>query len=97
MTVKITKPEINLREELTKALCRPQYQEQEFYFTGDAVEVAFGLPSGWKPKYVFVDGSKTRINSAEGFTIVFDGFTYSVVFAVAPGSGAEVDIIGVLS
>ncbi|MET3998824.1 hypothetical protein [Marinobacterium sp. MBR-109] len=97
MTVKITKPQLNLREELAKASARVPYQEQEFYFTGDASTTTFTLQSGWMPKYVYLDGLKKRQGSADDFTVSFDGFSYSVVFAVAPGGAAEIDVIGVLA
>lgn len=95
--MKATKPALNLREELTKAQAPARNPEREFYFTGDATRVAFGLPSGWKPKYVFVDGLKRRVGAAEDFTVSFDGVVYTVTFAVAPGIAADIDVIGVLA
>jgi len=41
---------------------------------------------------VFVDGALYRPGSGEDYTISYDGFIYTVVFAVAPAS-VDVGII----
>lgn len=96
MTVKITKPELNLREELTKAQVSLHYSQEEFYFTGDAIITTFSLPAGWSPVFVYVDGVKVRKGAAEDFTVTFDGFIYSVEFSSPPGSSAKIDVIATL-
>jgi len=94
MTVSISKPAINLREQLAKfAGIKIAPEKQTFFYSGDSSETDFPLPKGWKPVNVFVDGALFRPGSGEDYTISFDGFTYTVVFSVAP---AVVDI-GIMS
>ncbi len=97
MTLTARKDAINLREELSRAKRSPESREEEFYFTGDAAETAFKLPAGWKPKRVYLDGLKLRKGDAEDFSLSYDGFIHSVVFAVAPADQAEIDVEAVLA
>jgi hypothetical protein len=82
MTVSISKPAINLRKELNKGAAK--YRIETFAFTGDSSETTFALPNGWEPKFVYSDGARKREGSGNDYTVTFDGFIYSVVFAVAP-------------
>lgn len=90
MAVTITKPAINLREELAalKAQVRA-YEQEPFWFSGDTTTTDFALPYGWKPKFVYVDGALYREGESEDYTVTYDGFVYTVVMAVAP---AAVDV-----
>ena len=93
MTVYIEKPAINLREQLAKlAGFRPAPKQETFFYSGDSSETDFPLPKGWKPVNVFVDGALFRPGSGEDYTISYDGFTHTVVMAVAPAS-VDVGII----
>jgi hypothetical protein len=89
MTVTISKPALNLREELAAAKRRGGYAQEMFWFDGDSSTTNFALPKGWLPKFVYVDGALVREGAAEDYTVQFDGFIYSVEMAVAP---AAVDV-----
>jgi len=93
MAVSISKPAINLREQLAKLAGLKIAPEQEtFFYSGDSSTTDFPLPEGWKPVNVFVDGALFRPGSGEDYTISYDGFIYTVVMAVAPAS-VDVGII----
>ena len=89
MTVTITKPAINIRETLTELGGQPQYQQEVFWSSGDTSETDFAVAKGWKPKFVYVNGALYREGTGEDYTVSYDGFVYTVVFAVAP---AAVDV-----
>ena len=91
MTVKISKPELNLREELAalRAKVAAGVAQEAFWFSGDGATTTFALPRGWKPKFAYVGGALKRPGSGEDYTVSYDGFIYSLVFAVAP---ATVDV-----
>jgi len=93
MTVKISKPAINVREELADLRNPPMYAQEIFWFTGDASETDFALPKGWKPKFVYDGGSIQKEGSGDDYTVSYDGFTYTVEFDTAPASGNDVGII----
>lgn len=95
MTVKVTKPAINLREKLSELDHKVQYVQEQFYFSGDASETDFEMPDGWKPFMVFDGGSLMREGSSDDYTVSYDGFIYTVVFGTAPASGNDVTVIGV--
>lgn len=92
MTVIIEKPAINLREELADPRNQGTYRLEVFYFEGNGSSTTFALQKGWKPKFVYSAGLFRREGTLEDYTIVFDGFVYSVVFAVAPAV-VNIDII----
>jgi len=85
MTANVYQPAINLRSELWRGAFKPRSQE-DFWVNGDGATTTFNLPSGWKPKRAFVGGALMRPGDGNDYTVTFDGFIYSVVFAVAPGS-----------
>ena len=91
MTVNISKPEQNLREELAalRAKVAAGVAQEAFWFSGDGATTTFALPRGWKPKFTHVDGALKRPGTGEDYTVSYDGFIYSLVFAVAP---ATVDV-----
>jgi hypothetical protein len=91
MTVNIEKPSLNLREELSmlRAKVASGIAQEAFWFSGTGAQTAFALPRGWKPKFVYVDGALKRPGTGEDYTVSYDGFIYSLVFAVAP---ATVDV-----
>jgi hypothetical protein len=63
MTVNISKPEQNLREELAalRAKVAASVAQEAFWFSGDGATTTFVLPRGWKPKFAYVDGSLTLV------------------------------------
>ena len=91
MTVNISKPEQNLREELAalRAKVVAGVAQEAFWFSGDGAITSFALQRGWKPKLVYIDGALKRPGTGEDYTVSYDGFIYSLVFAVAP---ATVDV-----
>lgn len=91
MTVTITKPEVNLREELAalRAKVAAGGAQEAFWFSGTGAQTAFALPRGWRPKFVYVDGALRRPGTGEDYTVSIDGFIYTITFAVAP---ATVDV-----
>ena len=95
MTVRINKPALNLREELTDLRNQPQYTQEVFWFSGDASETDFALGRGWKPKFVYDAGALQKEGSGDDYTVSYDGFTYTVSFNVAPTSGNDIGVIGV--
>jgi hypothetical protein len=91
MTVNIEKPAQNLREELASLRARVAsgVAQEAFWYSGTGAQTAFPLPRGWRPKFVYVDGAIKRPGTGEDYTVSYDGFIYSLVFAVAP---ATVDV-----
>ena len=65
MTVYIEKPAVNLREELASLRNQGGYRQEVFWFSGDSSTTTFSLQKGWKPKFVYVDGSLFREGSGE--------------------------------
>lgn len=94
MTVSVSKPSFNLREKLTALANPPRYSQQQFWFAGDASETDFALPRGWEPLHVFDAGSLQKEGDADDYTVTYDGFIYTVSFAVAPADGNDIGIIG---
>lgn len=86
MTVYIEKEAQNLREELAALRARVAVgvAQEAFWFSGTGAQTAFALPSGWKPRFVYVDGALRRPGTGEDYTVGFDGFIHTVTFAVAP-------------
>ena len=97
MTLYIEKPAQNIRAELMalRAARRPDRQ-QPFWFTGNGTLTTFTLGRGWKPgAIVSKAGALQREGSGNDYTVAFDGFNYSVTFAVAPANLAAICVIGV--
>ena len=95
MTVTISKPPINLREKLTELKAQQGYEERQFWFTGDATATDFVMPRGWQPLHVFDGGSLQKEGSGDDYEVTYDGFIYTVSFAVAPANLNNIGIIGV--
>jgi len=95
MTVKITKPAINLREKLSELDNTVEYTQQQFWFTGDGTETDFSMPIGWKPLHVFNAGALQKEGSGDDYTVSVASGTYTVSFAVAPTNGNDIGVIGV--
>lgn len=99
MSISITKPSINIRAELSTLkgqihrLLNRGRQEQ-FWFVADGTETDFALPTGWKPLHVFDTGLLQKEGSADEYEVNYDGFAYTVAFAVAPTNGNDICIIG---
>ena len=92
MTVKITKPALNLREELSdlKKPTVPSYKQ--FRFTGDASETAFDLPNGWTAFAVYNTSGAILLEGLSDDYTVSDN---TMTFAVAP-SAADFTVVGEL-
>lgn len=95
MTVYIEKPAVNLREELADLRNQPQYQQQQFWFTGNGSTTDFAMERGWKPLHVFKAGALQKEGSGDEYTVDYDGFIYTVSFNTAPASGNDIGVIGV--
>ena len=91
MTVNIERPAQNLREELASLRARiaSGVAQEAFWNSGTGAQTAFPLPRGWRPKFVYVDGAIKRPGKGEDYTVIYDGFIYTVVFVAAP---AAVDV-----
>lgn len=92
-----TQPAPNLRELANRTaglearlrrLTTPVVQE----FAGDGSQTDFTCTKGYKPFLVFSGGSLMREGSSEDYEVTFDGFAYTVSFAVAP-STVDVTIV----
>ena len=95
MGITISKPPINLREQLTELKATQGYEERQFWFTGDATATDFAMPRGWQPLHVFDGGSLQKEGSGDDYEVTYDGFIYKVSFAVAPANLNNIGIIGV--
>jgi hypothetical protein len=95
MTVKISKPALNLREKLSELENTVEYSQQQFWFSGDGSETDFALPTGWKPLHVFNAGLLQKEGSSDEYTVSSASGTYTVSFAVAPTNGNDIGVIGV--
>ena len=95
MTIRVNKPAVNLREELASLRNQPQYYQQQFWFAGDGTETDFEMAKGWKPLHVFNAGALQKEGSGDEYTVVYDGFIYTVSFNVAPTNGNDIGVIGV--
>lgn len=85
MTVKATKPAINLRSEIASQKGRAFPRRHVFWMDGDGAKTDFRLPAGWQPYAASVEGLDQRRGPNEAWEATFDGFVWTVVFDVAPG------------
>ena len=92
MTVRVNKSATTLVDATSKQA--PAKSEELFWFTGDSTETDFVLAAGWVPKYAYVDGALMREGSSDDYTVKYNGYVYTVVFAVAPAA-VDVGIIAV--
>jgi len=97
MTVNISKPSINLREELASLRNQGGYSEQQFWFVGDGTVVAFTLPLGWKPNHVFNAGALQKEGASDEYVASQVDGAYVVTFNVAPTNLNDVGVIGVIA
>lgn len=95
MTVSISKPPENLHSVLNDLRSKSKYAEITFHFDGDGSATDFDIRNGYKPVYVYDDGALKKEGSGDDYEVVYDGYTYTVSFAVAPASGNDVAVIGV--
>jgi len=95
MTVLISKPSLNLREELAAVRANVKYQEQQFWFVGNGTLVAFTLPLGWKPNHVFNAGALQKEGSGDEYVASQVDGAYVVTFNTAPTNLNDVGVIGV--
>lgn len=95
MTVIVSKPAVNLREELASLRNQGGYQEQQFWFAADGTTVDFPLKSGWKPLHVFNAGLLQKEGSGDEYEVFYENLIYIVSFNVAPTNGNDIGVIGV--
>jgi hypothetical protein len=95
MTVIVSKPAVNLREELASLRNQGGYSEQQFWFAADGTLTDFAMENGWKPLHVFDAGLLQKEGSGDEYEVIYDGFIYTVSFNVAPTSGNDIGVIGV--
>lgn len=97
MTIRTTKPALNLRDLLARIVGLEQRVNAAapvtLAQTGNGTNKTFSCTKGFKPVVVWKDGVMQRQGSGDAYTVVFDGITFSVVFAVAPAAAARVDIL----
>lgn len=89
-------PALTLREELGRAEKQREVFGQPlepFWFAGDGTTTDFTLEPGWKPKFVYNGGLLVKEGSSDDYTVKFDGFRYTVSFAVAPTSGNDICVM----
>ena len=91
MSVRISAPAKNLREELNELRNLSSYAEQQFWFTGDGSTTDFALTNGWKPLHVFNAGLLQKEGSGDDYTVS----SGTVSFNVAPTNGNDIGVIGV--
>jgi len=89
MTVRINKPALNLREELTKAQSVVPYSQQQFWFEGDGTETVFAIPLGFKVLHVFEAGLLQKEGDTDDYTVSGE----SITFSVAPTNLVQIGVI----
>jgi hypothetical protein len=101
MTVIVSKPAVNLREELASLRNQGGYQEQQFYFDGLVTNGTFDTDTNWiKGTGWTISGGKATYSSATASQLqqvnVFEvGKTYKVYFDVATVSAGYVVFAGI--
>ena len=93
MTVSATQAAILLRSAISRvdAIEAPRrHATFDHEFTGSQTTVT--LPIGWQPYAAYLDGARQREGAGNDVTFAYDGFAWSVVWAVAP-SNVSVAII----
>jgi hypothetical protein len=93
MAITASKPAINIRERLADLSNPPKYNQQQFWFTGDASTTDFTLPSGWQPLHVFNAGLLQKEGTSDEYTVSSAGVIYTIAFSVAPASGNDIGVI----
>ena len=63
-------------------------------FPTDGTNIIHRMPTGWKPRRVFVDGILQREGATHDYEIKQDPEGYYIVPAVAPGANTETCILG---
>lgn len=90
MTVAITQDAKTLSDRLAESRSTfPSFAPVSFFTVGDSSATTFAVTKGFYPHMVYVAGALMRPGTGEDYTVTYDGFAYSVMFAVAP---AAVDI-----
>lgn len=86
MSVNISKPALNLREELASLRAKTAPPRATFWAVGDSAATTFALARGWKSTDVFVGGAIMRPGADNDHTRNLDGFAWSITFVVAPAA-----------
>lgn len=97
-SAKYYQPAMLLRDELRrKEEARRALGKTPVFIEFDAVtsQVAFVVTKGYTVKAVYSAGTLKRGGSTKDYLVSTDGFQETVVFAVAPGNGVWVSIMGV--
>ena len=97
MTVRIGQDAKNLREELASLRNQGGYHQETFWFTGTGSQTAFVMAKVWKPINVFSAGLLQKVGTGNAYTTSYDGFLWTITFAVAPALNAQVAIVGELA
>ena len=91
MSVTVTQPSINIREELANL---PKQQVlRAFFFTGVTAQNTFVMLEGWKPIQVFDTGSLQREGASEAYILTVQTNLYSIVFDTSPAEGTNIDVL----
>lgn len=93
MSVSIEQPELKLREELAKNQNRKQQELYTVQYVGITSITTFPMPTGTKPLQVFNAGILQREGASEDYILTLDVDVYSVVFAVFPANGNNIDML----
>ncbi len=91
-------PAYSLREELERLddAARVLGSQPVFHeFDATTGQTAFVLPVGFRVVGVYSAGALKRVGNTKDYTTAFDGFRWTVNFAVAPGNGTWVSIMTV--
>jgi len=91
MTVRINKPALNLREELTKAQGVVRYEQRQFWMDGLVENGTFDTADGWGGSWTISGGVATN-NSGTNASLTYpikvkDGVKYKVIFDKVTSTG----------
>ena len=93
--MQIKKPAINLRERIAfleakvARLERDAKEQETFIFEPSASATTITLKQGWQPIRSYTNGVRDAEGSAYDYLVTFDGYLYTLTYAVAFG-GTEV-------
>lgn len=84
---RVSMPAQNVRSMLAKlAGLKPAPERATFQREFDGTNAVQILPAGWKPVAVYLDGLRQFEGASDDCTVSFNGFLYSVTWAVTPAN-----------